>query len=170
VEAGCGSGIQGRWQRITVLHLCRGAHVGAGVRRSRGATLVVLRGIAAAGRSQERRAGGRARGAGACAGNPSVTSSLCGKGRMVGRHRACGDARPCPAFLPVMERHGKSSADRRHTRIPKENKHSVGVVRQYILWATRQAGQLSGWGEPFGGQRSRKPAGRLSPVLAARMG
>ena len=88
---------QGTRQRITVCRLCRGDHVGAWPCRSCGAVPIVLRGTAVARRSQERRADGGPRAAGACAGGAPIAASFRGKGRVVGRRGARGSARPCPA-------------------------------------------------------------------------
>ena len=72
--------------------------------------------------------------------------------------------------LPIIERRGPIRAlivD--DTGMPKKGKHSVGRGAA-VLRPARQAGQLPGRGEPVGGQRSRQPADRLSPVSAARVG
>ena len=54
--------------------------------------------------------------------------------------------------LPAIEPHGAINAwITDDTGYPKKGTQSVGVARQY-LWATRQAGQLPGRGQPVGRQ------------------
>ena len=136
---------------------CEPGRVGAGL----------LHRAAAAGRAQEHRADGGPDRAGPGAGGAPVAAPRRGQGRMGRCGAAAGGARAGAAG----DRAARPGAvlDRGRHRLPEAGQ-ALGRRRPAVLRAARQAGQLSGGGQPVGGERPCQPADRLSALPARGLG
>src|SRR6185312_3701188 len=151
----------------TVYGLCRGTGRGDRACRSGGAVARLLPGLAAAGRAQERRADRGGNGAGAGLGQAPVVAAFRRQRAMVER----AGSQPDPGADPAAHRRQRRdrSLDHRRHRVSEEGP-SLGRGGPSILRPARQAGQLSGRGQPVCGQSCSEPADRLATVPAAGVG
>ena len=140
---------------------------GAGPRQPGRGGPGLLHRAAAAGRAQEHRADGGAPRPGAGAGHAPSPAPCRRPGRVGRRVPAAGRARAGVAG----DRAARPGAllDRGRHRLPEAGQ-ALGRRRPAVLRRAGQAGQLSGGGEPVGGQRPGQPAGRLAALPARGLG